>query len=399
MRLKLIAIFSVVVLLVGGLSYVVVLTMMGGRPDPAEATRALTAASAQLQVEGLATERWIIGRALDEKVRQPFSLATPDARGAAATEASNRVRDQATTAPELPGIQPALVAIVDEQGMVLGRNGSQMMRGDNLGKVYPSLVKALTAGLPGSDLWVDKARNEQMFASYAPIRGEDGKLLGGLVVATLINDERLTSASNKTSGEGLLLAIKDDSGVHVVARSAGAAGMGGVLEKAGDTIGKIMETGQSADIAGFPHGAVAVGKPLEGYGNGRRAAIVAVAAPKGGGMASKLMLPILGITALGIVMVIIFASLLDQWVSRPIQEIEDGLLAIINGKTDLRFELEHPLYGGLAFRINSLLNQLFGVQEDETDEQGRVVGGGAPQGEPAAADSPGDGGTESPPPV
>jgi hypothetical protein len=30
-----------------------------------------------------------------------------------------------------------------------------------------------------------------------------------------------------------------------------------------------------------------------------------------------------------------------------------------------------PSYGGLVFRLNSLLNQLFGVQEDETDDQGR----------------------------
>jgi hypothetical protein len=43
----------------------------------------------------------------------------------------------------------------------------------------------------------------------------------------------------------------------------------------------------------------------------------------------------------------------------------------MNGKTDLRFEIEHAEYGGLVFRINSLLNQLFGVQEDETDDQGR----------------------------
>ena len=63
---------------------------------------------------------------------------------------------------------------------------------------------------------------------------------------------------------------------------------------------------------------------------------------------------------------------MDQYISRPISEIEDGLLAIINGRTDLRFQIEHAELGGLVFRLNSLLNQLFGVQEDETDEQGRA---------------------------
>ena len=40
-------------------------------------------------------------------------------------------------------------------------------------------------------------------------------------------------------------------------------------------------------------------------------------------------------------------------------------------QSDRRFEIEHPDFGGLAFSINSLLNQLMGVQEDDTDEQGR----------------------------
>jgi hypothetical protein len=394
MRLILIAVFSVVVLVVGGISYGVVRAMVAGRSDPAEATRALTAAAAQLQVEGLATERWITGRALDPKVRAPFALGTPEARGAAATEASNGVRDAANAAAELQGVQPALVAIVDEKGRVLGRNGSQLMRGDELGKVYPGLARALEAGVPGSDLWINRDRNEQLFASYAPIRGDDGKLLGALVVASLVNDERMSSASGKTSGEKLMLAMKGDGGVQVVAKSANAAELAPMLAGSGDAIAKILQTGQPLDLAGFPDGTVAVGRPLEGYGDGRHAVLVAVTSPKGGALAASLVWPILGATALGIVMVIVFASLIDAWISRPVQELEEGLLAIINGKTDLRFELEHPLYGGLAFRINSLLNQLFGVQEDDTDEQGRVIGG-APPAAPAAEPS-GDGAAEPP---
>jgi hypothetical protein len=51
--------------------------------------------------------------------------------------------------------------------------------------------------------------------------------------------------------------------------------------------------------------------------------------------------------------------------------IEEGLLAILNGQSDKRFELDHPDLGGLAFRIDQLLNQLMGVEEDTTDEEGR----------------------------
>src|SRR5947208_654813 len=36
------------------------------------------------------------------------------------------------------------------------------------------------------------------------------------------------------------------------------------------------------------------------------------------------------------------------------------------------FELDHAELGGLAFRIDQLLNQLMGVEEDNTDDEGRV---------------------------
>jgi hypothetical protein len=70
-------------------------------------------------------------------------------------------------------------------------------------------------------------------------------------------------------------------------------------------------------------------------------------------------------------MVVIGGSLLGNYISQPVSELEDGLLAIINGNSDLRFQLEHEELGGLVFRINSLLNALMGVAEDNTDEQGR----------------------------
>jgi len=64
--------------------------------------------------------------------------------------------------------------------------------------------------------------------------------------------------------------------------------------------------------------------------------------------------------------------LLGNYITRPINMLEEGLLAILNGQTDKRFELDHSELGGLAFRIDQLLNQLMGVEEDTTDAEGRV---------------------------
>ena len=75
--------------------------------------------------------------------------------------------------------------------------------------------------------------------------------------------------------------------------------------------------------------------------------------------------------AVGIVLVIVAGLLLGNYITRPINMLEEGLLAILNGQADKRFELDHAELGGLAFRIDQLLNQLMGVEEDNTDAEGR----------------------------
>jgi hypothetical protein len=83
-------------------------------------------------------------------------------------------------------------------------------------------------------------------------------------------------------------------------------------------------------------------------------------------------MPIVGSLALGVLLVVVAGWLLGNYITRPIDSLEEGLLAILNGQTDKRFELDHAELGGLAFRIDQLLNQLMGVEEDTTDAEGRV---------------------------
>ncbi len=375
MRLKLIALFSLIVVVVGGLAYA--LSTVALRPltqqDSNEPNRAVGAAVAQLEVEGLATERWLSTRAADPALREPFGR--PDAaKGEAATEAADKVSEAAKTAPELQGVKAAQIMIVNAAGVVLGRNGSKLGRGDDLGAVYPSLQASLKAGTPMSDVWVSQARDEQLLASYAPIRGADGAVLGGLVFASAITNERLTDASNKTSGHALALAVKRDQGLGLVAKSSN---VDEALEKAlvsGAAATAAMQTltsGETQRLSGLPDGYSGHAKVLDGYGDGRRAVVVAVVKPAEVSLGSALLWPALVAMLVGILLVVGGAVLLDAYLSRPLSEIEDGLLAIMNGQTNRRLEIEHAELGGLVFRINSLLNQLFGVTEDDTDEEGR----------------------------
>ncbi|WP_437776009.1 MXAN_5187 C-terminal domain-containing protein [Sorangium sp. So ce1097] len=374
MRGKIIAVFAVIVLMVGGLAYALARASLGQIASPGEAPRALAAAMAQLQVDGLVLERWLASHASDPRLRQPFNAGTAPARAEAATSAANAIREAVAASPELARTPPSLVVLVDTKGVVLGRNASALMRGDNLGAVYPSLMRAIEQGVTGSDVWVSRARNEQLLASYAPIRSDAGQIVGAVAVGTALNDERLTNASERTSGRLLVVAMQSGDGLDVVAKSRDVppplvAAL--TASPAKDSALRALSSGRMVDIGGLSGEHSAVAHALDGYGDGRRAVLLSIAPLRTPGLAGSLLWPLLGVTALGLVLVVVAAYFLDAYISQPVSEIEDGLLAIMNGRTDLRFGIEHAELGGLVFRLNSLLNQLLGVQEDETDAEGR----------------------------
>jgi hypothetical protein len=81
---------------------------------------------------------------------------------------------------------------------------------------------------------------------------------------------------------------------------------------------------------------------------------------------------ILIMLVLGALLVVGYGLAIGTAVMRPIEEIEEGILAVINGKTDLRLSTDSAELGGLAFRINQLLNVLTGTEEASEDEEGKL---------------------------
>jgi hypothetical protein len=79
---------------------------------------------------------------------------------------------------------------------------------------------------------------------------------------------------------------------------------------------------------------------------------------------------ILVMMAIGIAVVIAYGFFIGTSFLRPIAQLEEGVLAIINGRSDLRLDIESAELGGLAYRLNQLLNILTGTPEE--DEEGRV---------------------------
>ncbi len=386
MRSKIIAVNAGIVIVIAALTYVLLQTSLrevvanpGERKK--EVAQALRAASAQLALDALRMERWLERSAGAESTRNVFGMGTPEARSEAATAEANRLRDAAVSEPMFAKMAPSLVLFVDAQGVAVGRNGSALMRGEQVAKDYPWLTEALKTGHTGSAVWINKQRQEQMLASFAPLRSDKGEVQGVVVMGTPLSDERLTRTSDLTSGQTLLFALVNEKGVDAIADSAaspdvlGAIGDAGVLAAARQAVGSGAIGSADAVLAERYFGAA----PVDGYGKTEAVLIAAIPSSLVGSV-NGLLWPVLAIAGLGLVLVIAGGVLLGNYISAPISELEDGLLAIINGQSDLRFQLEHPELGGLVFRINSLLNAMMGVAEDTTDDQGRPSQGPSAQG-------------------
>jgi len=377
MRSKIIIVNAGIVIVVALLTYVLLATSLkdvvaNQAERKREVAQALRAANAQLALDALRMERWLEGNASAPSVHAVLAGGTADARSEAATAETNRLRDAAVSEPSFAKMAPSLVLIVDAQGVAVGRNGSALMRGENVAAAYPSLAESLKSGHTASAIWLNHKRQEQMLTSYAPIRGDNGAVLGALVVGTPLNDERLTRTSDLTSGHKLLLEVVGDT-VEVVADSGAppdivsAAAQGNVVTAAKQALASGGVVTVDATAGGQLFGAI----PLDGYAGEQKGVIIAAVPASLVDSLGGLLWPVFAVAGLGVLLVIVGGVLLGNYISGPISELEDGLLAIINGNSDLRFQLEHEELGGLVFRINSLLNALMGVAEDTTDEQGR----------------------------
>lgn len=375
MRGKIIAVFSVIVLVVGLLAFALMSARLGdvvANPEQArnDAARSATVANAALKLEALTFERWLDEQSNDPALREPFLRENPQSRSDEATTQADRVFGAASKSFGTP---PTVVALVDAEGVVLGRNGSTLMRADKLGTAYPSVLAAIKKGGTGSELAVNKARSDQMLISFAAVRDAGNKVVGAIVLGVPLDDGALSRISDNSSGRPIALAVQTEAGFEVIAKSgtttpALAAAPGQAMKPSVTTT---LGVPRAQRLSGAPAGYEAAGVALGGFGDGKRAAVISFSPVALVESVTAVLWPILGATALGLVMVALAGFLVGGYFTAPIVELEAGLLAIINGQSDRRFEIEHPDFGGLAFSINSLLNQLMGVQEDDTDEQGR----------------------------
>ncbi|MEY4550192.1 MAG: hypothetical protein RL685_6387 [Pseudomonadota bacterium] len=376
MRWKIITVNSIILVIVALLSVALVKPglddVLSNRTERrAAAERAIRSANLQFELDSSRLERWLAERASEEAVVGIFAGGTSQARSENASAQAKRLRDAATKNAALAAVPIPIVLFVDARGIVIGRNDSSQMRGEDLGRAYPSIGQALQTGRTSSQIWLNRQRSEQLVASYAPVRGEGGEVLGILVAGSPLNDERLSLISRATSGQALAMAaLSGPDTLEVIAEGTGEGQRAAFTAIRQQPVLTRAASSLKAGRAIFADGSnVFAAEPLQGY-QGAQVVILAGLPESLVPNVMALLWPIFAATLLGFGLVVGGGIFLGNYISAPITQLEEGLLTVLNGRTNHRFELEHPEFGGLVFRINSLLNALMGVAE--TDSEGRT---------------------------
>ncbi len=380
MRLKIILPNAIIVLLVGLLSFFVVRQRLTTLEDPAavkkSAERAALGVGGALQLQLLRAERWLAEHGTTEDLRDRLANVGLEDKGRRekTTNALGELKRFAADAKSVFADPPDLAAVVDKNGKAVGRSEDpQTYAGDDLAAEYPALLQAIKENRTGSDVWLSSRFSHKHVVSYAPVRDANGAALGAVVFAWSLSDQRIANLADGATA----LVVLENGAPKVKAKGGDAAALSTALEGAlKDSVDRALKSGSDTFAVDGLGGGISA---LRNIGNGDRAAVAVARKLSSIESPETVLWPILAACGLGFAFVVIAGSILGGYVTEPVGGMEESLLKVINGDTNHRIQIEHAELGGLAFRINQLLNTVLGVEEDNTDEEGRPSAPPAPQ--------------------
>lgn len=375
MRLKMIAGNVIVVLLIGIGGYWVVkrqiesgLTEQIDRRIPNEAELL----SRSWRLAGTEFAGQVLDRAGSSPVRQALLGAVGEQqRRSRAFEAAQSISAWFQDPARGRTVRPDIVVVIDETGTVVARDTDRnRMFGKPLLNEVPAIKAVLDSGVPSYDVWARE--NKLLQIAVAAVRNTEGGILGALLVGydlsnafakgeadvlgrdvVYLTDERIYSSSTSGPVREALQRFLYQPPLDATTQAAlrGNAAPPWTAEIGGREYVGI--TARLPNVSSLQAGFAILADRTDATALSSTANVI-------------LMLTLLGLICVGVYGLIIANNLME-----PLMEIEDDVLALINGRTNVRIEVESKEFGGLAYRINQLINLFMGVAEE--DEEGRAV--------------------------
>lgn len=375
MRLKIVAGNLIVVLVVGLVSFFVVRSQLeeglGGEVERQIGNDA-TLFDRSWRLSARQFLDYVEERSATPQVRDAFGGLDENSRRQRAHQAANAIAQWFGDPARGRNGAPDFVAVTDLTGKVIARNQDpNRMYGAQLSQQLPLLRRVLSDEVARHDVWRKTDENKLLQVGMAPVINEQGAVLGALVVGYDLSNG-LAANEAEVLGRDVAFIVQD----NVYSSSLHGSGPVQALKErlfgplAASTNAALTGTGSQpwrVEIGGDEWSGVTAPLPL--------APSIDVAYAVMANRTESTALTsttniILILTVLGALLVILYGVIIGTSFIRPIEQIEEGVLAVINGRTDLRIDVESAELGGLAYRINQLINVFTGVSEE--DDDGRV---------------------------
>jgi len=318
------------------------------------------------------------------EVRLAYNAFDEQRRRQTAHDRSNEIASWFQDPARGRGGRPDITLLTDETGRVIARDQDlNRMAGAAIVNDIPTLRTVLEDGVARHDGWFKSDEDKLLRVAMAPVRNVEGGVIGALVVGYDISNGL---AAREAEVLGRSVAILREGNVYSSSLE------GALADSLQSSLFGDMESTTNAALQGTPSSPwtlqvgdaeyIGVTAPLPETPSvqaafavlGNRTAEMELAS------VSMVILMLMGVGVLG---VLIYGFIIGSSFLRPVEAIEEGVLTVINGRTDYRIDVQSSEFGGLAYRINQLINVFTGVEE--TDEEGHSVGGGGANWEGAAA--------------
>ena len=263
-----------------------------------------------------------------------------------------------------------LVLLLNAEGHVLARNAERNLdAGRDLRSEFPAVRQAFD-GPVGHAVrdFIRYGDQGWMEIAVVPVIA-DGHIRGGLLAGFAVVDSAARNDGERISvGVGYIfreanhftvqsLSVGSQREKEELGAWANSPAAGGDLLVRGRAEVRLRLGGQDY---------LARTMPMPGVFTQQAGAIVLRSLTDAQAPADDVAFPVLATMLLGLAMVIGYNLFVAQYFEKPIEQIEEGLLTIVNGNTQHRINVEHAELGGIVYRINQLVASLTG----EGDEGG-----------------------------
>lgn len=393
MRLKIIAGNLIAVLVVGLVSYFYVKSELetGLRAElDAEISNDHELLARSWRLSALEFVEQARDRAATPQVRGAYGALDENSRRTRAHEQANNIAAWFQDPARGRGGAPDIVALTDETGRVLARNQDvNRMNGTQLIGEIPTLRRAIE-GHAVHDAWLKADENKLMQVAMAPVHNEEGGVIGVLLVGYDISNGLAQRESDVLGRDVAFVhgeAIYSSSLEQNIATPLQEKLFGELSSSTQGALGGAASSPFSVEIGGSNYVGVVASLPET---PSKQIAFAIL-----GNQTEKMSMAdtatiILIMMGVGLIFVLIYGFVIGGTFLKPLTDIEEGVLTVINGRTDYRIDIKSSEFGGLAYRINQLINVFTGVAE--TDEGGAIAGGGGGWDGAAAPATAGGGG-------